>query len=114
MDPNSIHSIKVLCTFVNGHGHAWTDKECPFVGTCEFGGRCAVFFIFTIGKRGTSDISKMGRFVRKSLHILCSDGCFYGEGMFRVAPRVTSKTLGLWDVHLFGAHRHHPWFERET
>ena len=27
------------------------------------------------------------------LHILCSDGCFYGEGMFRVAPRFTSKTL---------------------
>jgi hypothetical protein len=27
------------------------------------------------------------------LHVLCSDGCFYGEGMFRVAPRFTTKTL---------------------
>ena len=27
------------------------------------------------------------------LHILCSDGCFYGEGMFRVAPRFTTKPL---------------------
>ena len=27
------------------------------------------------------------------LHILCSDGCFYGEGMFRVAPCIDSKTL---------------------
>ncbi len=23
VDPNSIHSIKVLRTFVNGHGHTW-------------------------------------------------------------------------------------------
>jgi len=27
------------------------------------------------------------------LHILCSDGCFYGEGMFRVAPRFETKQL---------------------
>ena len=27
------------------------------------------------------------------LHILCSDGCFYGEGMFRVAPRFETKPL---------------------
>ncbi len=27
------------------------------------------------------------------LHILCSDGSFYGEGMFRVAPRFQTKTL---------------------
>ncbi len=27
------------------------------------------------------------------LHVLCSDGCFYGESMFRVAPRFTTKTL---------------------
>jgi hypothetical protein len=27
------------------------------------------------------------------LHMLCSDGCFYGKGMFRVAPRFTTKTL---------------------
>jgi len=27
------------------------------------------------------------------LHILCSDGCFYGEGMFRVAPRFEKKPL---------------------
>ncbi|MBW2616563.1 MAG: transposase, partial [Deltaproteobacteria bacterium] len=27
------------------------------------------------------------------LHILCSDGCFYGEGMFRVAPRFEIKQL---------------------
>lgn len=27
------------------------------------------------------------------LHILCSDGCFYGEGMFRVAPRFETKNL---------------------
>jgi endonuclease III len=27
------------------------------------------------------------------LHVLCSDGCFYGEGMFRVAPRFDTKPL---------------------
>ena len=27
------------------------------------------------------------------LHILCSDGCFYGQGMFRVAPRFKTKQL---------------------
>ncbi|MBN2034679.1 MAG: transposase, partial [Deltaproteobacteria bacterium] len=27
------------------------------------------------------------------LHILCSDGCFYGEGMFRVASRFDTKPL---------------------
>jgi hypothetical protein len=27
------------------------------------------------------------------LHILCSDGCFYGEGTFRVAPRFETKPL---------------------
>ena len=27
------------------------------------------------------------------LHVLCSDGCFYGEGMFRVAPRFETKQL---------------------
>ena len=27
------------------------------------------------------------------LHILCSDGCFYGEGMFQVAPRIDTKPL---------------------
>jgi hypothetical protein len=27
------------------------------------------------------------------LHILCSDGCFYREEMFRVAPRFDTKTL---------------------
>jgi hypothetical protein len=27
------------------------------------------------------------------LHILCSDGCFYGEGMFKVAPRFDTKPL---------------------
>ena len=27
------------------------------------------------------------------LHILCSDGCFYGNGMFRVAPRFETKGL---------------------
>ena len=27
------------------------------------------------------------------LHTLCSDGCFYGEGMFRVAPRFRAKDL---------------------
>jgi len=27
------------------------------------------------------------------LHVLCSDGCFYGEGMFRVAPHFDTKPL---------------------
>ena len=27
------------------------------------------------------------------MHILCSDGCFYGEGMFRVTPRFETKPL---------------------
>jgi len=27
------------------------------------------------------------------LHVLCSDGCFYGDGMFRVAPRFETKQL---------------------
>ena len=27
------------------------------------------------------------------LHVLCSDGCFYGDGMFRVAPRFHTKDL---------------------
>ena len=27
------------------------------------------------------------------LHILCSDGCFYGDGMFRVAPHFETKGL---------------------
>ena len=27
------------------------------------------------------------------LHVLCSDGCFYGEGLFRVAPRFTTKPM---------------------
>ncbi len=27
------------------------------------------------------------------LHILGSDGCFYGEGMFKVAPRFDTKPL---------------------
>ena len=26
-------------------------------------------------------------------HILCTDGCFYGEGMFRVAPAFNLKNL---------------------
>lgn len=40
-------------------------------------------------------------------HVLCTDGCFYGEGMFRVAPRFTTKRLeeifpakdGIFDRH---------------
>jgi len=27
------------------------------------------------------------------LHILCTDGCFYGNGMFRVAPLFEPKHL---------------------
>ena len=27
------------------------------------------------------------------LHVLCSDGCFSGEGMFRVAPRFETKHI---------------------
>ena len=27
------------------------------------------------------------------LHVLCSDRCFYGNGMFRVAPRFETKQL---------------------
>ncbi len=27
------------------------------------------------------------------LHVLCSDGCFYGDGIFRVAPRFHTKDL---------------------
>jgi hypothetical protein len=27
------------------------------------------------------------------LHVLCTDGCFYGQGMFRVAPRFETKQL---------------------
>jgi len=27
------------------------------------------------------------------LHILCLDGCFYGKGMFRVAPHFATKSL---------------------
>lgn len=27
------------------------------------------------------------------LHVLCTDGCFYGNGMFRVAPRFETKDL---------------------
>ena len=27
------------------------------------------------------------------LHVLASDGCFYGHGMFRVAPRFETKQL---------------------
>ena len=26
------------------------------------------------------------------LHVLCSDGCFYGEGTFRVSPRLDTKS----------------------
>ena len=41
------------------------------------------------------------------LHVLCSDGCFYGDGMFRVAPRFETKPLeeiflvrdGIFDRH---------------
>jgi len=29
------------------------------------------------------------------LHVLASDGCFYGQGMFRVAPRFETKQLEL-------------------
>lgn len=28
------------------------------------------------------------------LHVLCTDGCFYGDGMFRVAPLFELKHLG--------------------
>jgi len=36
------------------------------------------------------------------LHILCSDGCFYGEGMFRVAPRFETKQLeGIFRHNVF-------------
>ena len=54
------------------------------------------------------------------LHILCSDGCFYGEGMFRVAPRFETKQLeeifpakdGIFDRHnVFPAMRGTP-FQR--
>ena len=27
------------------------------------------------------------------LHVLCTDGCFYGDGIFRVAPRFGIKEL---------------------
>ena len=27
------------------------------------------------------------------LHVLCTDGCFYGDGIFRVAPRFGTKEL---------------------
>jgi len=27
------------------------------------------------------------------LHVLCSDGCFYGDGMFRVSPRFETRQL---------------------
>jgi hypothetical protein len=27
------------------------------------------------------------------LHVLCTDGCFYGNGMFRVAPHFETKEL---------------------
>jgi hypothetical protein len=56
------------------------------------------------------------------LHILCSDGCFYGDGMFRIAPRFETKQLeevfpakdGIFDRHnVFPARRRTP-FKRKN
>ncbi|MFH1930349.1 MAG: transposase zinc-binding domain-containing protein [Pseudomonadota bacterium] len=56
------------------------------------------------------------------LHVLCSDGCFYGDGMFRVAPRFETKQLeeifpakdGIFDRHnVFPAMRGTP-FQRQN
>ena len=30
---------------------------------------------------------------KRNLHVLASDGCFYGQGMFRVAPRFDTRDL---------------------
>jgi len=59
-----------------------------------------VFFQETVPEKDAAPgaviaIQSFGDFLgfNPHLHILCSDGCFYGEGMFRVAPRFTTKTL---------------------
>ena len=40
-------------------------------------------------------LENMANFIRVNphLHVLASDGCFYWEGMFRVAPRRITKPL---------------------
>jgi hypothetical protein len=58
---------------------------------------------------GIVAIQSFGDFLQfhPHLHVLCSDGCFYGDGMFRVAPRIDTKPLaeifpakdGIFDRH---------------
>ena len=40
-------------------------------------------------------IQSFGHFLQfhPHLHVLCSDGSFYGDEMFRVAPRIDTKPL---------------------
>ncbi len=46
------------------------------------------------------------------LHVLCSDGCFYGEGMFKVAPCFETKDLETIFRHkVFPARRGTPFQE---
>jgi hypothetical protein len=67
--------------------------------------RCAwetlkVFFQETVSEEGAVPgvviaIQSFGDFLgfNPHLHILCTDGCFYGEGVFRVAPYFHTKPL---------------------
>ena len=68
-----------------------------------------VFFQETVPKEDAATgaviaIQSFGDFLgfNPHLHILCSDGCFYGEGMFRVAPRFETKQLeGIFRHNVF-------------
>lgn len=58
----------------------------PFPGNCA-GRRC--------GPRAVITLQSFGDFLgfNPHLHVLILDGCFYGDGMFRVAPRFEAKDL---------------------
>ena len=59
-----------------------------------------MFFQESVPKKGavpgaTLAIQSFGDFLdfNPHLHVLCSDGCFYGEGLFRVSPHFDAKQL---------------------
>jgi hypothetical protein len=59
-----------------------------------------MFFRETVPKRGAVPgaviaIQTFGDFLgfHPHCHVLCTDGCFYGKGVFRVAPRSDPKDL---------------------
>ena len=60
-----------------------------------------LFFRETVPQRGTVPgtvvaIQTFGDFLGfdPHCHVLCTDGCFYGKGVFRLAPRVDPEDLG--------------------